>query len=115
MFDPERLRTGMVVRSADGERLGKIHSLGIASFDVEKGTLFRENLLAGYEDVQEIRNGEVILRHETENLRNRVLLEGEEALIEARHHTHSPVIIETFAADEGFDPQPGSVHIQRED
>ncbi len=115
MFDPEKLRTRMVVRSADGEKLGKIHSIGIASFEVEKGIFFKEDFLAGYEDIQEVRNGEVILRHDTENLRNRALLEGEEALVESRHHTHDPRIIETIPSDDMFDPQPGSVHIPRKD
>jgi hypothetical protein len=114
MFDPEKLRIGTVVRSADGEKLGKIHSIGITRFEVEKGIFFKEDFLAGYEDIQEIRNGEVILRHDTENLRNRAELEGEEALVETLHHTHSPRIIDTIASDEGFDPQPGSVHIRKD-
>ncbi len=114
MFDPEKLRIGTVVRSADGEKLGKIHSIGIASFEVEKGIFFKEDFSAGYEDIQELRNGEVILRQDTENLRNRAVLEGEEALVETLHHTHSPRIIETIASEEGFDPQPGSVHIRKD-
>jgi uncharacterized protein YrrD len=109
MFDPEKLKLGMVVRSDEGEELGKIHSIGIASFLVEKGLFFREDSLLGYEDVQEIRDGEVILRHDTEALRGMSLLEGEEALAEL--NLHQARTIGTVASDEGFDPQPGAVHI----
>lgn len=111
MFDPEKLRLGMVVRSDEGEELGKIHSIGIASFVVEKGLFFPEDSLLGYEDVQEIRDGEVILRHDTEGLRGLSLLEGEEALAEVRRQLHDARTIETVSSNEGFDPQPGSVHI----
>jgi hypothetical protein len=115
MFDPEDLRLGMVVRSDEGEELGKVHSIGIASFVVGKGLFFREDSLLGYEDVQEIRNGDVILRHDTESLRGLSLLEGEEALAEVRRHSHEPRTIDTVVSDEGLEPQPGAVHIGRKE
>jgi len=111
MIDPANLRPGMVVRSDEGEELGKIHSFGIASFVVGKGLFFHDDSLLGYEDVQEIRNGEVILRHDTETLRGLSLLEGEEALAEVRRHLHEPRTIDSVVSDEEFDPQPGAVHI----
>jgi hypothetical protein len=111
MIDPETLRPGMVVRSDEGEELGKVHSIGIASFVVGKGLFFPEDSLLGYEDIQEIRDGEVILRHDTESLRGLSLLEGEEALAEIRQHLHDPRTIGTVPSDEDFDPQPGAVHI----
>src|SRR5215831_14943072 len=111
MIDPANLRPGMVVRSDEGEELGKIHSLGIASFVVGRGLFFHEDSLLGYEDVQEIRDGEVILRHDTESLRGLSLLQGEAALAEVRRHLHDSRTIETAASDEDFDPQPGAVHI----
>jgi hypothetical protein len=111
VFDPEKLRLGMVVRSDEGEELGKVHSIGIASFVVGRGLFFQEDSLLGYEDVQEVRDGEVILRHDTESLRGLSLLEGEEALAEIRRHLHDPRTIGTVASDEGFEPQPGAVHI----
>jgi hypothetical protein len=115
MFDPENLRLGMVVRSDEGDELGRVHSIGIASFVVGRGLFFREDSLLGYEDVQKIRDGEVILRHDTETLRGLSLLEGEAALAEVRRHQHYPRTIDTVASDEGFEPQPGAVHIGSEE
>jgi len=111
MFDPKRLRVGMVVRSDEGEELGRVHTIGIVNFVVEKGRFFKEDSLLGYEDVQEIRKGEVILRHDTESLRGRALLEGEAALAELRRHLHEPRVVETVGSDRAIDPESGAVHI----
>jgi len=112
MFDPKRLRVGMVVRSDEGEELGRVHTIGIVNFVVEKGRFFKEDSLLGYEDVQEIRKGEVILRHDTESLRGKALLEGEAALAELRRHLHEPRVVGTAGeSDRAIDPESGAVHI----
>jgi len=110
MIDPKKLRVGMVVRTDEGEEVGKIHSMGIASFLVEKGLFFEEETLLGYDDVQETRGGEVILRHDTEGLRGLSLVQGAEALAEISRHLHQPRTLDT-AVDQGIEPQPGAVHI----
>jgi uncharacterized protein (TIGR02271 family) len=53
---------GMLVRSVDGERLGKVYRLDSDFFFIEKGLFFPKDYAVRYEDVQEVRNGEVFLR-----------------------------------------------------
>jgi uncharacterized protein (TIGR02271 family) len=61
----ERMRTrvseGMPVKSADGEKLGKVVACQPAGFVVEKGFLFPKDLLVPYERISGITNGEIVL------------------------------------------------------
>jgi hypothetical protein len=61
MIDRDSLQSGMTVRSVHGERLGHILALGPARFCIEKGLFFKKGFYAAYDEVKEIRNGEVIL------------------------------------------------------
>ncbi|WP_224247058.1 YsnF/AvaK domain-containing protein [Hyalangium gracile] len=56
------MREGMVVRTADGERLGTVVRAGEDTFVIEKGLLLPRDFTARYEDVAEVRGSEVRLR-----------------------------------------------------
>jgi uncharacterized protein (TIGR02271 family) len=56
-----RVSEGMSVRSADGEKLGKVVACQPSGFVVEKGFLFPKDLLVPYERVSGIANGEIVL------------------------------------------------------
>ena len=60
---------GMVVRTNDGEKLGKIVADRGDGFIIEKGFFFRKDYVARYEDVASVRDGEVLLRHSASSLR----------------------------------------------
>ncbi|MFE8601728.1 YsnF/AvaK domain-containing protein [Archangium violaceum] len=70
MFQRTQLREGMTVRSVDGEKLGKVFSLGDDTFHIEKGLFFPKDYLVRYADISDIRDGEIILMHGRESLRN---------------------------------------------
>lgn len=69
LFQRSQLMEGMTVRSSDGEKLGKVFSLGDDSFHIEKGLFFPKDYLVRYADISDIRNGEIILLHGRDNLR----------------------------------------------
>jgi uncharacterized protein (TIGR02271 family) len=68
MFARTHLREGMVVRSQDGEKLGKVYAIGDDRFHIEKGLFFPKDYLCSYSDIADIRGDEVILRHGREAL-----------------------------------------------
>jgi uncharacterized protein (TIGR02271 family) len=70
MFQRSQLKEGMTVRSFDGEKLGKVYSLGDDAFHIEKGLFFPKDYLVRYADISDIRDGEIILLHGRESLRN---------------------------------------------
>src|SRR5262249_32076838 len=53
-----RVCEGMAVRSADGEKLGKVVACQPAAFVVEKGFLFPRDLVIPYERITSVNNGE---------------------------------------------------------
>lgn len=56
------IREGMVVRSADGEKLGKVVHCGPDLFIIEKGLFFPKDYECRYDDVTELRGDEIFLR-----------------------------------------------------
>lgn len=58
----------MVVRSADGEKLGAVIYCGEEQFIVEKGLFFPKDFTFSYDDIQELRDGELIVTHRVESL-----------------------------------------------
>jgi len=56
------INRGMPVRSAGGKKLGKVSRLEPDVFLIEKGFFFPKDYSVRYEDVQEIRSGEIILK-----------------------------------------------------
>ena len=70
MFERTGIREGMVVRSADGERLGKVFAVGDDAFHIEKGLFFPKDYVARFSDISDIRDGEIILAHGRDSLRS---------------------------------------------
>ncbi len=70
-MDTRGVRQDMAVRSADGEKLGKVVECGQDRFIVEKGFFFPKDYTARYDEVAEIRDGEVLLRDSAGALRER--------------------------------------------
>jgi uncharacterized protein (TIGR02271 family) len=56
-----RVSEGMRVRSADGEKLGKVVACDPNGFIVEKGVLFPTDLAVSHERIADVRNGEIFL------------------------------------------------------
>jgi len=55
------LNEGMPVYNLEGDKLGKIVDLGDDSFAIEKGFFFPDDFTARYDNIVEIRDGQVIL------------------------------------------------------
>lgn len=68
MFQRSQVMEGMTVRSIDGEKLGRVFSLGDDAFHIEKGLFFPKDYLVRYADISDIRDGEIILMHGRESL-----------------------------------------------
>ncbi|MFP2909326.1 hypothetical protein ACLESD_30650 [Pyxidicoccus sp. 3LFB2] len=68
MFQRTDVREGMVVRSIDGEKLGKVFAVGDGEFHIEKGLFFPKDYIVRYSEVSDIRAGEIILNHGKEAL-----------------------------------------------
>jgi uncharacterized protein (TIGR02271 family) len=64
----EQLREGMIVHSADGERLGKIVRCGPDGFVIEKGIFFKKEYIARYEDVASFDEDGVMLSRAKDEL-----------------------------------------------
>ncbi len=56
------VREGMFVRTADGEKLGTVIRCGGDTFVVEKGLFLPRDYVLRYEDIADVRGGEVRLR-----------------------------------------------------
>ncbi|MFN7134765.1 MAG: hypothetical protein ACK4N5_21985, partial [Myxococcales bacterium] len=57
----EKVSRGMTVRTSDGYRLGRVKTCGSGEFHIAKGIFFREDFLATYDMIREIRDGELVL------------------------------------------------------
>jgi len=68
MLDATQIKEGMVVRSADGEKLGKVLQVSADGFLAEKGFFFPKDYFCRFSDVTEIRDGEILLRHRRDAL-----------------------------------------------
>jgi len=52
---------GTVVKTLDGEKLGKVSTLDTDSFIVQKGVFFPKDFIFRYEDIRDFRDGEIIV------------------------------------------------------
>jgi hypothetical protein len=73
MFNSNDLREGMVVKTADGQELGKVLSFDVTRFQAGKGLLFREDYAISYDDIREIRDGVIVLVQDKEHFLNQPL------------------------------------------
>lgn len=60
------IREGMVVRSADGDRLGKIIRLDDQGLQIEKGIFFPKDYLANFDQIDTVQGDNVYLKWGTE-------------------------------------------------
>lgn len=72
------IREGMEVLTADGSRLGTVVSSGEDTFVIEKGLLLPRDFIARYEDIAEVRGGQVLLRRSREDMIPSPLFNGRE-------------------------------------
>ncbi|WIG93310.1 YsnF/AvaK domain-containing protein [Myxococcus sp. SDU36] len=68
MYQRSDIKEGMVVRSIDGEKLGKVFAVGESEFHIEKGLFFPKDYLVRYSEVSRIDGSEIILSHGKEAL-----------------------------------------------
>ena len=68
MIDRNQINEGMVVRSSDGKKLGRVLGCKEGSFIVEKGFFFATDYVARYDDVADISGDEIRLSRPEEGL-----------------------------------------------
>ena len=59
MFDRNQIHKGMVVRSSEGKRLGRVLTADERAFTVEKGFVRTTDYVAHYEDVKDVLGEEI--------------------------------------------------------
>jgi uncharacterized protein (TIGR02271 family) len=67
-FHRDAIVEGAIVRSLDGEKLGKVIQCGSETFVIEKGFFFPKDYLCRYEDIADIRDGEIYLSRNRDEL-----------------------------------------------
>ncbi len=78
------VRTGMNVYSTSGEKLGVIERIGEDRITVEKGRIFHKDVSVPFDDIEEVREDDVILRSGGEGREERE--ERREEPSETREH-----------------------------
>ncbi|HLL53595.1 MAG TPA: DUF2171 domain-containing protein [Myxococcaceae bacterium] len=68
MINPELVHEGMVVRCADGERLGSVIGIGETHFQVERGVLSPREYLVDFDHVAHVAGRHVMLDCRREDL-----------------------------------------------
>jgi uncharacterized protein (TIGR02271 family) len=69
MFERSQVKEGMVVRSQDGEKLGRVFAVTEDAFHIEKGLFFPKDYLVRFSEVAGVRDGELVLSHGRDSLR----------------------------------------------
>jgi uncharacterized protein (TIGR02271 family) len=69
LWNRENIREGMIVRSADGEKLGKIVALGATNFEIEKGFFILKDYTVAYSDIKDVQGDECFLRFGKDELK----------------------------------------------
>jgi uncharacterized protein (TIGR02271 family) len=60
------VRTGMTAYSTTGERIGVIEQIGDDNIMIEKGRIFHKDVSVPYDDIEDVREDEVIIRERGE-------------------------------------------------
>lgn len=71
MIDRNQVHEGMVVRSSDGKKLGRVLACEEESFIVEKGFFFSTDYVARYDDVTQASGDEIRLSRAQKELTHR--------------------------------------------
>jgi uncharacterized protein (TIGR02271 family) len=72
------VRTGMTVYTLDGEKLGTIEQIGEDNIIIEKGWFFRKDFIVSYDDIEDVREDQVILRQRRADFEERRFEDAEE-------------------------------------
>ena len=86
MIEIGKLQEGMVVLTADGARLGTIVTCRPEGFIIEKGLFFPKATQFHYEDVAELRRGEVYLAHGRAQLADESFWRKREEALRSKAH-----------------------------
>jgi uncharacterized protein (TIGR02271 family) len=108
MFDRNRIREGMVVRTEGGDKLGKVHALEPDGFIIEKGLLFKEDYLASYERILDVREDEIIYAPQAEERAGWTTSEGKRS-----EEVRVPLKEEELVAQKTV-RQAGAVRVKKE-
>lgn len=78
MIDRKRIHEGMIVRSSDGKKVGRVSNCDKGGFVVEKGFFFVTDCTPAYEDVADVSGDRVVLSYPLDKVayRTRVLQLG---------------------------------------
>lgn len=114
-----QITEGMPVRSADGEKLGKVQSVSDGNFYIEKGFFFPKDYIASLDDIAAVRDGEIVLSVRADSLRNAddVTATGGPA-VTTREQTGSNDVRVPLAEEQldvrTREREVGSVHVRKE-
>ncbi|APR86001.1 Hypothetical protein A7982_11350 [Minicystis rosea] len=86
-----RIREGMVVLSADGEKLGRVTGVFDDRIEIEKGIIFHSDREARLADVAEVRDNDVYLRCNESEVETLGPLESRAVAAKARARAAEPV------------------------
>ncbi len=93
----DQVSRGMTVRTSDGHRLGRITVCGTGEFHIAKGVFFREDYLASYDMIDEVRGDEVIL---FANRQAMLAADSSSALAAQKRRGVQPVVVPLAPEDE---------------
>jgi uncharacterized protein (TIGR02271 family) len=68
MIEAGRIKEGMAVRSADGEKLGKVLQVTEEGFLAEKGLFFPKDYFCRFSDITDLRDDEIHIRYRKDEL-----------------------------------------------
>ena len=111
------VKEGLVVRTADGEKLGRIVRCEADSFVIEKGIFFPTDFVARYDDVADVRDGEVQLGRRAADLSDSGSRSSRGATASIPHgateQVSVPVAEEELSAEKKT-KEAGRVHLRKE-
>lgn len=79
----QEVREGMVVRDAEGRKLGRVRAVGESHFELEPRLLSNDEFLVEYADVRHVRGGELFLERTPHLLK---LEDDDGGALPPRHH-----------------------------
>jgi uncharacterized protein (TIGR02271 family) len=106
MFERSQVKEGMVVRSQDGEKLGRVFAVAEDAFHIEKGLFFPKDYLVRFSEVAGVRDGELVLAHGRDSLRR---LSSDEKYASGTGHTGEAQLAGTGG---GAGVGPGTVGLE---
>ena len=98
MVGVQEVREGMVVRDAEGRKVGRVRAVGETHFELEPHLLSRDEFLVEYADVRHVRGGELFLERTPHLLK---LEDDDGGALPPRHH-------------EGMDAEPVNADVLEE-